>query len=82
MWLSSWIWVLAAPLLGTLGVLLFPDGRLPSPRWRVVYVLAVVMLAGLCLRLMFAPGGLDHAASIANPFAAPGALGTPSRGLI
>ncbi len=75
MWLSSWIWVLAAPLLGTLGVLLFPDGRLPSPRWRVVYVLAVVMLAGLCLRLMFAPGGLDHAASIANPFAAPGALG-------
>ena len=75
MWLSSWIWVLAAPLLGTLGVLLFPDGRLPSPRWRVVYVLAVVMLAGLCLRLMFAPGGLDHAPSTANPFAAPGALG-------
>jgi len=27
-------------------VLLFPDGRLPSPRWRVVYVLVMVMLAG------------------------------------
>ena len=74
-WLSSWIWVLSAPLIGTLGVLLFPDGRLPSPRWRVVYALTVVMLAGLSLRLMFAPGGLDHAPSTANPFAAPGALG-------
>jgi two-component system, NarL family, sensor kinase len=75
MWLSSWIWVLSEPLFGTLGVLLFPDGRLPSRRWRSVFVLAVVMLAGLSLRLMFAPGGLDHAPGIANPYAAGGALG-------
>lgn len=74
-WLSSWIWVLTAPLLGTLGVILFPDGRLPSPRWRAACALAIVMLAGLSLRLMFAPGSLDHAPGIANPYAAPGALG-------
>jgi two-component system NarL family sensor kinase len=75
MWLSSWIWVLSEPLLGTLGLLLFPDGHLPSRRWRPVLVLSVVMLAGLSLRLMFAPGGLDHAPGIANPYAATGAVG-------
>ena len=74
-WLSSWIWVLSEPLFGTLGVLLFPAGRLPSRRWRPAFVLAIVMLVGLSLRLMFAPGGLDHAPGIANPYAAPGALG-------
>jgi signal transduction histidine kinase len=75
MWLSSWIWVLSEPLLGTVGVLLIPDGRLPSRRWRPVLVLSVFMLAGLSLKLMFGPGGLDHAPGIANPYAAPGALG-------
>src|SRR5919112_610686 len=34
-WLASWVWVAATQLVLFL-FLLFPDGRLPSPRWRVV----------------------------------------------
>ena len=34
-WLASWVWVPATQLLLFL-FLLFPDGRLPSPRWRIV----------------------------------------------
>jgi signal transduction histidine kinase len=47
-WLSTWVWVLGAVPLVTLGALLLPDGRLPSSRWRVlavVDVLAIVLLA-------------------------------------
>ena len=36
-WVGNWIWLVA---LGSLGffLLLFPDGRPPSPRWRIVAV--------------------------------------------
>lgn len=33
-WFSTWLWAIPAGMLGTLLLLLFPDGRLPSPRWR------------------------------------------------
>ena len=32
--LSDWLWVPAVALLGIYVLLLFPDGRLPSRRWR------------------------------------------------
>jgi hypothetical protein len=39
-WLSSWIWAPPIWLTGTLCVLLFPDGRLPSRAWRPIPWLA------------------------------------------
>lgn len=45
-WTSSWSWVLAIGVTGTFGLLLFPDGRLPSRRWRW---LAAIIAAGLAL---------------------------------
>lgn len=39
-WIASSIWLVAAGLGMTLGLLHFPDGRLPSPRWRPVAWLA------------------------------------------
>ena len=34
LWISSWLWLPAPVLTGTLFLLLFPDGRFPSRRWR------------------------------------------------
>jgi hypothetical protein len=41
-WLQSWLWVPGTAPLLTLVPLLYPDGRLPSPRWWPVAAAAVL----------------------------------------
>jgi two-component system, NarL family, sensor kinase len=48
-WVSTWIWIPVVISGGTLLMLLFPDGRLPGPRWR-----AVVLLTFLAMGLITA----------------------------
>ncbi len=69
-WLGEWIWVPSVGLMGTFLVLLFPNGRLPSLRWRVVAWLAVAAMAFSGLSLAFFPGPLRETPGIAlaNPF--------------
>jgi signal transduction histidine kinase len=52
-WLGEWLWVPAIGLLGTYLILLFPDGRLPSRRWR-----SVAWLSGAAIVLASAGAGL------------------------
>jgi hypothetical protein len=59
-WLREWIWVPFVGLVGTYLVLLFPDGRLPSSRWRVVAGLAVVALVFSSLSKALLPGRLEE----------------------
>jgi hypothetical protein len=47
-WLTAWVWVGGIPLLTTFLLLLFPDGRLPSPRWRPVAWLSALPIVLLC----------------------------------
>ncbi len=43
-WVAVWAWVPGFTLLVTLTVLLFPDGRPPTPRWRpIVWVTGPIM---------------------------------------
>jgi len=44
-WIAVWAWVPGFTLFVTFSLLLFPDGRLPSPRWRPVAWLSIVMMA-------------------------------------
>ena len=41
-WLNVWIWVAVVAMVGVGAVLYFPNGRLPSPRWRIAVWLAVI----------------------------------------
>lgn len=44
-WISSWVWTLGFAPMVTLAVLLFPDGRLPSPRWKYVVAIDVAAIS-------------------------------------
>jgi signal transduction histidine kinase len=55
-------------------MLLFPDGRLPSRRWRPVFVLDLLVLAALTVWTVSGTGLIDFPGQ-ANPLALPGAAG-------
>jgi hypothetical protein len=71
--ISDWIWVPAVGLLGTYVLLLFPDGRLPSRRWRPLAWLSGVVILLLSFGVMLAPGPLDNLGGVRNPFGIEGA---------
>jgi hypothetical protein len=48
-WLGQWIWAPGIGLLLTFVPLLFPDGRLPSRRWRPVAWLSAMPIALICV---------------------------------
>ncbi len=61
-WTQSWIWAPAWFLMLTFLPLLFPDGRLPSPRWR-----PIAWLAGLSLALSVLGSMLHPFPDVDNP---------------
>jgi hypothetical protein len=66
-WLSQWVWVPAVGILSTFLLLLFPDGHLVSPRWRVVAWLCGAAVAANAVARAIAPGGLANFPQTANP---------------
>jgi hypothetical protein len=71
--ISNWVWVPAVGLLGTYVLLLFPDGRLPSRRWRPLAWLSGAVILLLSVGVMLAPGRLDNLRGVRNPFGIEGA---------
>jgi two-component system, NarL family, sensor kinase len=57
-WVTAWTWPLGFAALAFV-LLLFPDGCLPSPRWRGVAWVLVVSFGGATLWSMFRPGPID-----------------------
>lgn len=72
-WLNNWIWVPAIFLPIVFVFLLFPDGHLLSPRWRVVFWSAALGLALTILALALHPGPVEAWDTDVNPFGIPAA---------
>src|ERR671921_147797 len=77
-WVSSWVWVVHfGPFIFL--ALLFPDGRLPSPRWRPFASLVALVVLGGAVAVALWPGtaarfdsvtsplGIEVAANVINP---------------
>jgi hypothetical protein len=66
--LTEWLWVPPVGLLGIYMILLFPDGKLPSRKWRPLawFSGAVMVLASVALTL--SPGPLPDHPGVRNPF--------------
>jgi hypothetical protein len=48
-WYGEWYWLPALSLVGIFNAFLFPTGRLPTRRWRPVFVLAVLAIAAFTI---------------------------------
>jgi hypothetical protein len=65
--LTLWSWALPLGLLGTFMVMLFPDGRLPSRRWRPLAYLSGTAILLASVALTVEPGPLPHRGGVRNP---------------
>ena len=71
-WVAGWLWVPANGLLVFVG-LLFPDGRLPSRRWRPFAWLNVIVIVVTVVAMAFLPGTIAALGPIENPLGLEGA---------
>jgi hypothetical protein len=69
-WLAAWVWVPPTASMATLLLLLFPEGRLPSARWRPVAWIAGLVIGVATIGFAFAPGELVEAPvpGVENPY--------------
>jgi hypothetical protein len=65
--LTMWSWALPLGLQGTFMVMLFPDGRLPSRRWRPLAWLSGAAILLVSVGLTLEPGPLPHRGGVRNP---------------
>ena len=73
---TGWTATLAWGLMATFVPMLFPTGRLPSPRWRPVAWFAAILLALEMLALAFKAGPIaDAGPFVSNPAGIEGASG-------
>jgi hypothetical protein len=65
-WLTFWAWI---PSIGciVLSLLLFPNGRLPSSRWRWLAWLTVLVTIVGAVWVALSPGGIGNLGSTPNP---------------
>jgi hypothetical protein len=66
-WFEAWDWVPVVGVATTFLLLLFPDGRPPSPRWRPVAWLAAGAILVASILLSIQPGPIDSAEFLDNP---------------
>ncbi len=66
-WVSSWVWVTGAWPIVTFALLLFPDGRLPSRRWRSIAWAAGGGMVLAALSNALRPGPLANHPVVDNP---------------
>ena len=65
---NQWLWVPTTGLLGIYLILLFPDGKLPSRRWRLLAWISGVVIFLQSAVEGLAPGPLENQGGVRNPF--------------
>jgi signal transduction histidine kinase len=65
----GWSWILVVVVPATFVLLLFPDGHLPSPRWRwFAWVVAIGLIAA-SIGITFTTGEVEEFPGVENPIA-------------
>jgi hypothetical protein len=66
-WVGGWAWIMGAGPAASLLLLLFPNGKLPSRRFRPIAWLAVAGILSIFASIAFVPGPLHDYESVTNP---------------
>jgi hypothetical protein len=80
--LTQAIWVPPIGLLGIYLILLFPDGKLPSRRWRPLAWLSGVVMVLASLGITFSPGPLEGHPGVRNPLGLEGVPWVTTPGVV
>jgi hypothetical protein len=67
-WFATWAWIPLSGVSTTYLLLLFPNGRLPSPRWRLVAWLAGLGIISGVVGYALQAGSLGDFPQIVNPY--------------
>jgi hypothetical protein len=68
-WVAGWVWVPGFASVATFLLLVYPDGSLPSRRWRPVAWVTGVVIGLATIGFAFSPGVLEEApVPIENPY--------------
>ena len=67
-WFQSWEWAVYLGILST-AFMLFPSGRLPSPRWRLALAAGWAVVAVICVAIALFSSAPAEGFSYRNPFA-------------
>jgi len=70
-WINAFIWVPTFTLMAGATALLFPDGKLPSPRWRVAAWIMVIGTIGVCAIIAVYPDAIDTPRLVERAFRLP-----------
>jgi signal transduction histidine kinase len=83
-WLTGWLFAPVSLLAPTLVLLFFPDGALPSPRWRAVLWAAVGAAVVLALAVALRPGEIERSdfPGLLNPVGLRGPAGSVASALV
>jgi hypothetical protein len=65
---NQWLWMPTVGLLGIYLVLLFPDGKFLSRRWRLLAWVAGAAIFAFSVAEGLAPGALENQGGLQNPF--------------
>jgi signal transduction histidine kinase len=66
-YMGSWSWVMFIGPIGVFFVLLFPDGKLPTRRWRWLVVASSASMASAIVAIALAPESVDTPITTENP---------------
>ena len=74
-WLGQWAFTAAGTIFLPFSLMLFPEGRLPSRRWRAAAAVALALGLTSTIALAVMPGPIVGYEELENPFAVHGVIG-------